>query len=57
MNNPNYEVKLMPQLEKVCGLDLHKDKIVGFISSKEGDLKELREFSIFAHDTTPVSNG
>lgn len=50
MNKPNYEVKLMPQLEKACGLDLHKDKIVGFISSKEGDLQELREFRTFSYD-------
>ncbi len=42
MNKPKYEVKLMPQLEKACGLDLHKDKIVGFISDKEGKEQELK---------------
>jgi transposase len=47
MNKPNYEVKLMPQLEKACGLDLHKDKIVGFISDKEGKEQEMKEFGTF----------
>jgi transposase len=50
MNKPNYEVKLMPQLEKACGLDLHKDKIVGFISDKEGKQQELREYGTFTDD-------
>jgi transposase len=50
MNKPNYEVKLMPQLEKACGLDLHKDKIVGFISDKEGNQQELKEFGTFTDD-------
>lgn len=44
MNKPNYEVKLLPQLEKACGLDLHKDKIVGFISDKDGKQQELQEY-------------
>ena len=50
MNKPKYEVKLMPQLEKACGLDLHKDKIVGFISDKEGKQQELKEFGTFTDD-------
>ncbi len=50
MNKPKYEVKLMPQLEKACGLDLHKDKIVGFISDKEGRQQEMKEFGTFTDD-------
>jgi transposase len=50
MNKPNYEVKLLPQLEKACGLDLHKDKIVGFISDKEGKQQELQEYGTFTDD-------
>ena len=50
MNKPNYEVKLMPQLEKACGLDLHKDKIVGFISDKESKQQELQEYGTFTDD-------
>jgi hypothetical protein len=50
MNEPKYEVKLMPRLEKACGLDLHKDKIVGFISDKEGKEQEMKEFGTFTDD-------
>jgi transposase len=50
MNKPNYEVKLMPQLEKACGLDLHKDKIVAFISDKDGKEQELQEYATFTED-------
>ena len=50
MNKPNYEVKLMAQLKKACGLDLDKDKIVGFISDKEGRQDELKEFGTFTGD-------
>ena len=28
------DVNIMPQLERACGLDMHKDKIVGLISGK-----------------------
>lgn len=28
------DVNILPQLDKACGLDMHKDKIVGFISVK-----------------------
>jgi len=34
------DVNIMPQLEKACGLDMHKDKIVGFISGKDGGNQE-----------------
>lgn len=30
------DVNIVLQLDKACGLDMHKDKIVGFISSKDG---------------------
>src|SRR5882762_9566046 len=50
MNTPNYEVKLMPQLDIACGLDLHKDKIVGFVSNKEGQNQVLQEFGTFTDD-------
>lgn len=30
------DVNIMPQLDGACGLDMHKDKIVGFISCKDG---------------------
>lgn len=43
----NTDVHIMPQLEKACGLDMHKDKIVGFISSKDGSGQELKEFGTF----------
>jgi transposase len=36
MKEPNYEVSILPQLNKACGLDIHKDKIIVFISDKEG---------------------
>ena len=44
----------MPQLEKACGLDLHKDKIVGFISDKEGRQQELKEFGTFTDDLLQI---
>jgi transposase len=50
MNKPNYEVKLMPQLERACGLDLNKDKTVGFISDMEGKQQELRKMGTFTDD-------
>src|SRR5882757_11553433 len=54
MNKPNYEVKLMPQLGKACGLDLHKDKIVGFISDKDGTKQDLQEYGTFTDDLFKV---
>lgn len=50
MKNANYEVKLAPQLDRACGLDLHKEKIVAFISNKEGNDQELREYGTFTDD-------
>lgn len=41
------DVNIPPQLDKACGLDMHKDKIVGFISGKDGSQQELREFGTF----------
>ncbi|MBS1528575.1 MAG: IS110 family transposase, partial [Bacteroidetes bacterium] len=43
----NQDVNIQPQLDKACGLDMHKDKIVGFISTKDGNQQELREFGTF----------
>ncbi len=34
MTKPNAEVNILPQVEKACGLDMHKDKIVCFIPTK-----------------------
>lgn len=42
-------VRLLPQLEKACGLDIHKDKIVGFISDKDGKQQVLQEFGTFTY--------
>jgi len=39
------DVSIVPQLDKACGLDMHKDKIVGFISAKDGSGQELKEFT------------
>ncbi len=50
MNQPNYEVSILPQLDKACGLDMHKDTIVGFISNKEGKQQDLKEFGTFTDD-------
>ncbi len=41
------DVNIMPQLDKACGLDMHKDKIVGFISGKDGSNQEFREFGTY----------
>jgi len=41
------DVNIMPQLDKACGLDMHKDKIVGFISWKDGSNQEFREFGTY----------
>lgn len=50
MNEPNSEVRLLPQIEKACGLDMHKDKIVCFISNKDGTEQYLGEFGTFSRD-------
>lgn len=36
MKEPKYEVNILPQLDEACGLDIHKDTIIGFISDKKG---------------------
>ncbi|WP_184547804.1 hypothetical protein [Mucilaginibacter sp. FT3.2] len=41
------DVNIMPQLDRACGLDMHKDKIVGFISGKDGSNQEFREFGTY----------
>lgn len=50
MKEPNYEVSIVPQLNKACGLDMHKDRIVGFISDKEGKNQSLKEFGTFTEN-------
>jgi transposase len=47
MKQLNEEVSLLPQLDRACGLDMHKDKIVGFISDKDGKKQVLQEFGTF----------
>lgn len=47
---PNTEVSLLPQIDKACGLDMHKDKIVCFISNKDGTEQHIEEFSTFSED-------
>lgn len=41
------DVNIIPQPDKACGLDMHKDKIVGFISCKDGSGQDLKEFGTF----------
>lgn len=41
------DVNIMPQLNRACGLDMHKDKIVGLISGKDGSNQEFREFGTY----------
>ena len=41
------DVNIMPQLDRACGLDMHKDKIVGFISCKDGSNQEFRELGTY----------
>jgi len=48
------EVNIVPQLDKACGLDMHKDKIVGFISRKDGSEQELKEFGTFTCELQQV---
>jgi transposase len=54
------DVNIMPQLDKACGLDMHKDKIVGFISGKDGSNQEFREFGTYTcelrHNITIYTN-
>jgi transposase len=50
MNQPSNEVSLLPQVDKAAGLDMHKDKIVCFISDKEGLDQHQEEFRTFTED-------
>lgn len=50
MNKPNNEVSLLPQVDKAAGLDMHKDKIVCFISDKAGQDQHQEEFRTFTED-------
>jgi len=45
---------ILPQLDKACGLDIHKDKIVGFIACKDGSGQELKEFGTFTCELQKV---
>src|ERR1043165_360194 len=44
------EVRILPQIDKACGFDMHKDKIVLFISDKEGNNQQLCEKTTFTED-------
>jgi transposase len=44
------EVRILPQIDKACGFDIHKDKIVLFISDKEGKNQQLSERTTFTED-------
>jgi len=50
MKEPKYEVNILPQLDKACGLDIHKDTIISFISDKFGKNQSIREFGTFTED-------
>jgi transposase len=56
MNKPNDEVRILPQVEKACGLDMHKDKIVCFISNKNGKGQYQQEFPTFTEDLFRIRN-
>gem|GEM_PF-3351031 len=51
------EVSFTPQLNKACGIDVHKDKIVCFISDKEGQEQILQEFGTFTCQLIRSRNG
>lgn len=48
--NAPHEVRILPQIDKACGFDIHKDKIVLFISDKEGKNQLLIEKTTFTED-------
>lgn len=48
--NAPHEVRILPQIDKACGLDIHKDKIVLFISDKEGKNQLMLEKTTFTED-------
>ncbi|GAA3963669.1 hypothetical protein [Mucilaginibacter dorajii] len=41
------DVNIIPHLNKACGLDMHKDKIPGFISGKRWQHQEFNEFGTY----------
>lgn len=45
-----HEVRILPQLSKASGLDIHKDKICVFISDNKGENQFYQEFSTFTKD-------
>lgn len=45
---------ILPLLDKACGLDIHKDKIVGFIACKDGSGHELKAFGTFTYELQMV---
>lgn len=47
---PVYEVKIVPQYSKACGLDIHKNKICGFISDSEQTSQVYEEFGTMTSD-------
>jgi len=49
-NDAPHEVRILPQIDKACGFDMHKDKIVLFISDKEGRGQQLIERRTFTED-------
>lgn len=48
--NTPHEVRILPQIDKACGFDMHKDKIVLFISDKEGKHQQMIEKATFTDD-------
>jgi transposase len=48
--NTPHEVRILPQIDKACGFDVHKDKIVLFISDKEGKSQRIEERKTFTED-------
>ena len=48
------DMTILPQLDKACGLDIHKNKIVGFIASKDRSGQELKEFGTFTCERQKV---
>ncbi|MBA2610805.1 MAG: IS110 family transposase [Bacteroidetes bacterium] len=45
-----HEVRILPQLNKACGLDIHKDKICCFISDNTGEKQFYQEFGTFTKE-------
>lgn len=48
------DINIIPQLDKAFGLDMHKVKIVGFISCKVGRGQEVKEFGTFSCELKEV---